>query len=59
MTKKDYVAAANLLQRTKASYADKMLVVRVFVAFFEADSPRFNEDLFVEAAMKGAVKQWD
>lgn len=62
MTKKDYIAAAHLLNgdamqafRTSDRILDRHVeyATRVFVALFRGDNPRFDTDRFLDAVYAG------
>lgn len=50
MTKKNYIAAANLIRTSDYSKAVREQVIKTFVEFFKSDDPRFDEDRFRAAA---------
>ena len=55
MTRKDYVATAQILNEFKDLILDELVfsdLVDEFSAMFEADNPRFSNQTFVNACYK-------
>ena len=55
MTRKDYVAVAEIISSYKDLIGDEFVVedlVEDFSAMFEADNPNFKHEIFREACLK-------
>jgi hypothetical protein len=56
MTRKDYVATAEILNRNADELGSNLLdtLANQFIEMFENDNPRFNADKFWEACFNGS-----
>ncbi len=64
MTKKDYIKAANIINKRWnppagcfSGVIELYMMERAFVEFFKDDNPRFDVKRFIQACRKGSIEE--